>query len=253
MKARIYIYAIVFAAGMLTALADEPKTNTQTGATTSTPANTNEVAVPPTMTATSAPAPAVVRKMKLPAVVPLTQTSAVPAQLTSPQRPDNDKCHHPAADDHINVRTRGCRRSGTAERMSLTQTSAVPAQSNITTAPPPESSGIGWKGALAISVAILAVAGGLVVFMLRRPGKADHASLITRAMSEHKDEHKDEGKTGGKARGEERGQKISAADDLKCPIPRVTFGRGSGKFCAHENIQPDLRHRLCRWNGGGFG
>ena len=61
MKAWIYIYAIVFASGMVTVLADE--TNTQTGATMSIPANTNEVAVPPPMTATSAPAPAVVRKV----------------------------------------------------------------------------------------------------------------------------------------------------------------------------------------------
>lgn len=53
---------------------------------------------------------------------------------------------------------------------------------------------MGWKGTLAISVAILAVAGGLAVFMLRRPGKTDHASLITRAMNEHKDKHKDEDK-----------------------------------------------------------
>ncbi len=57
----------------------------------------------------------------------------------------------------------------------MAQTSAVPAQSNITTAPPmptrvatqpPESSGISLKGALAIGVAFMA--GGLVVFMLRR-------------------------------------------------------------------------------------
>jgi hypothetical protein len=52
----------------------------------------------------------------------------------------------------------------------LMQTSAVPAQPNITAAPrtPPESSGIGRKGALAVGVAFLA--GGLVVFifMLRR-------------------------------------------------------------------------------------
>lgn len=51
----------------------------------------------------------------------------------------------------------------------LVQTSAVPAQSNITAAPPPpESSGIGLKGALAVGAAFLA--GGLVVFifMLRR-------------------------------------------------------------------------------------
>ena len=45
MKAWIYIYTIVFAAGMVTALADETKTNTPTTATMSTPANTNEVAV----------------------------------------------------------------------------------------------------------------------------------------------------------------------------------------------------------------
>ena len=55
----------------------------------------------------------------------------------------------------------------------------------------PESSGIGRKGVLAISVAFLAVVGGLAVFMLRRSRNADHASLITRAMSENKDEDKD--------------------------------------------------------------
>ena len=74
------------------------------------------------------------------------------------------------------------------------QTGAVPAQSDITAVPPSESSGTGWKGILAISVAFLAVVGGLTVFMLRRSGKADHASLITRAMSEQKDEDKDTGK-----------------------------------------------------------
>ncbi len=195
MKARIYIYAIVFAAGMLTALADEPKTNTQTGATTSTPANTNEVAVPPTITATSAPAPAVVRKMKIPAVVPLTQTSAVPARpnITAAPLTTTNAITPPP----MTASTSAPAVTGEAEppeNESLTQTSAVPVQPNITTAPPPESSEISWKGALAISVAILAVAGGLVVFMLRRLGKADHASLITRAMSEHKDEHKDEEK-----------------------------------------------------------
>jgi peptidyl-prolyl cis-trans isomerase B (cyclophilin B) len=45
MKAWIYLCAIVFAAGMAMALADETKTNTPTNATMSTPANTNEVAV----------------------------------------------------------------------------------------------------------------------------------------------------------------------------------------------------------------
>ena len=44
MKARIYICTIVLAAGMMTAPAQETKTDTQTSAATSTP-NTNEVAV----------------------------------------------------------------------------------------------------------------------------------------------------------------------------------------------------------------
>ena len=152
MKAWIYICAIVFAAGMVTALADETNTptgattNTPTGATTNLPANTNEVAVPPPMTVTSTPAPPV-------------------AGEVSP--PDN---------------------------VSLMETSAVPAQPDITAAPPSESSGTGRKGVLAISVAFLAVVGGLTVFMLRRSRKADHASLITRAMVESKDEDKDTGK-----------------------------------------------------------
>ena len=45
MKTFNLICAIVFAAGMVTALADETKTNIPTTATMSTPANTNEVAV----------------------------------------------------------------------------------------------------------------------------------------------------------------------------------------------------------------
>jgi len=165
MKAWIYIYAIVFAAGMLTASADE--TNMQTGATTSIPANTNEVAVPPPMTATSAPAPAVAGEVSLP-------------------------------DD-----------------VSLIQTSAVPAQSNITVAPPSESSGTGRKGVLAIGVAFLAVVGGLTVFMLRRARKADHASLITRAMNEDKDT----GKHGEKREDKPEEKKPEKKEEKKFPPP----------------------------------
>jgi len=175
MKAWIYIYAIVFAAGMLTAWADE--TNTQTGATTSIPADTNGVAVPPPMNATSAPAPAVAHKGKSPVIVPLTQTSAIPAQsnITAASLTTSTSAPTVAGDE------------------SLMQTNAVPAESNITAAPTPESSGIGRKRVLAL-MAFLVVVGGLTVFMLRRPGKTDHASLITRAMSENKDEDKDTGK-----------------------------------------------------------
>ena len=99
------------------------------------------------------------------------------------------------------------------------QTSAVPAQSNIPTELPTESSGIGWKGTLAISVAILAVAGGLAVFMLRRLGKADHASLITRAMSENKDEHKDEDKDTGKHEEKYEEKREDKKETQKFPPP----------------------------------
>ena len=216
MKAWIYIYAIVCAAGMVTVLADETKTNTQTGATTNLPANTNEIAVPPPMTATSAPAPAIVHKVKPPVVVPLTQTSAVPAQsnitaallrptnaITSPSG-SSGTGHKgaPVIPPPMTVTSTPtpavANEVSPPDNVSLMETSAVPAQSNITAAPPSESSGTSRKGVWAISVAFLAVVGGLTVFLLRRSGKADHASLITRAMSEHKDEHKDEDKDTGK-------------------------------------------------------
>jgi len=45
MKTSSLIFATVLVAGLVTALADETKTNTPTNATMSTPANTNEVAV----------------------------------------------------------------------------------------------------------------------------------------------------------------------------------------------------------------
>jgi len=189
MKAWIYIYATILAAGMLTALADEARTNTQAGATTSIPANTNQVAVPSPTTATSAPAPAVVRKVKSPAVVPLTPTSAVPA-------PSNSAAAFLTTTNASTLPplTTSTSAPAVTGEESLTQTNAVPAPSNTTAAPPPESSEIGWKGVLAISVLTLAVLAGLAVFLLSRSHKADHASLITRALSENKDEHKDEEK-----------------------------------------------------------
>jgi len=107
----------------------------------------------------------------------LTQTSAIPAQSNITTESLTTSTSTPAI----------------AGDESLMQTHAVTAESNIPAAPPPESSGIGRKGVLAL-MAFLAVVGGLTVFLLRREGKADHASLITRAMGEHKDEHKDDDK-----------------------------------------------------------
>ena len=66
------------------------------------------------------------------------------------------------------------------DEVLLMQTSAVPAQTQIAAvpltktnaiAPPPESSGIGPKGTLAIGVAFLAAVGGLAGFMFRRTRK----------------------------------------------------------------------------------
>jgi len=196
MKAWIYIYAIVFAAGMLTALADETKTNTHTGETMSIPANTNEVAVPPPMTATSAPAPVVAHKVKPPVVVPLMQTSAVPAQpnITAAPLTTTNAITPPPMTATSAPAPAVASEARPSNEVSLMQTGAVPAQSNIIAGPPSESSGIGRSGVLAISVAFLAVAGGLTVFLLRRQRTADHASLITRAMNEDKDTGKHEDK-----------------------------------------------------------
>jgi len=181
MKARTCIYALVFAAGMVAALAQDTNTTTQTGAPTEAIASTNEVAVPPPITPSPPATPAIVHKVKPPVVVSLTQTSAVPAQSNVTVAPLMT----------TNVITRSPTTSTFAPAVagegSLVETSAVPAQSNVTAG---ESSGIGRKGILLISVALLAVLGGLAVFLLRSSRKADHASLITRAMSETKDEDK---------------------------------------------------------------
>ena len=85
---------------------------------------------PPPMTVTT-PTPAVANEGKPPDVVPLAQTSAVPAQP------------------------------------KITAAPLMPAKA---VTPPPESSGIGRKGALAFGVAIgvAFLAGGLAVFLLRR-------------------------------------------------------------------------------------
>jgi hypothetical protein len=84
-------------------------------------------ASPPPMTVTSTSAPTVANEAKPPEVVPLAPTSTVPAQS------------------------------------NITAAQLTPAKAAT---PPPESSGIGRKEALAIGVAFLA--GGLLVFLLRR-------------------------------------------------------------------------------------
>ena len=181
---------------MVTALADETKTNTQTDATTSTP-NTNEVAVPPPIAA-----PAVTNEVKPPAVVPLMQTSAVPVQsnIAAASRTTTKtivplpmtatSAPAPAIANEVKPPV----------VVPLEQTSAVPAQTEITNepltptnaaAPPPESSGIGHKGVWAGGVVFLVLAGGLAIFMRRRSHAASQGSLITSAMNENQKSHED--------------------------------------------------------------
>ena len=181
---------------MVTALADETKTNTQTDATTSTP-NTNKVAVPPPMAA-----PAVTNEVKPPAVVPLMQTSIVPVQsniTAAPQMPTKAVVPLPmtATSAPAPAVTNEMKPPAVAP---LEQTSAVPAQTEITNepltptnaaAPPPESSGIGHKGVWAMGVVILVLVVGLVISMWRRSHATSQGSLITSAMNENQKSHED--------------------------------------------------------------
>jgi hypothetical protein len=64
------------------------------------------------------------------------------------------------------------------------ETNAVPIAQKISTALPPDDSGLSSGGALAVGGVFLAVAGGLTFYMLRRSRKTGHASLITRSMRE---------------------------------------------------------------------
>jgi hypothetical protein len=180
MKAGIYIYIIVLAAGMVTVLAQEIKTNTQT----STP-NAGEVAVPPSTTTTSAPAPAVVKEARPPVAAPQTPTKAVaPLSMTATSAPA------PAVAKEV--------KSPVAA--PLVETSAVPAQPEITAepltptnaaAPPIESSGTGHKGIWTGAVIVLAVVGGRAIFMWRRSHISSRGSLITSALNEDQKSRED--------------------------------------------------------------
>jgi hypothetical protein len=244
MKASYYIYTMVLAAGMLTALADEPKTNTPTDAT-STP-NTNKVVVPApmaaplvangvkppvvvpswqtsavpvqsnitaappasakaviplSMTATSVPAPTVANEGKPPVVVPSWQTSAIPAQSNITAAPPTPaKAVIPLPMSATSAPATAVANEGKPPAVApLEQTSAIPAQTEITSEPPTptnaaapsaESSGNGHKGVWAGGMAVLALAGGLAIFMLRR-FRASSGSLITSAMNENQKSHED--------------------------------------------------------------
>jgi hypothetical protein len=73
----------------------------------------------------------------------------------------------------------------------IVETNTISASEKISTeqtnvmALPPEDSGLGTGGALAIGGIFLVAAGGLTVFMMRRSRKNTHASLITHSMKKN--------------------------------------------------------------------
>jgi hypothetical protein len=192
MKAWINIYAIVLAAGTLTALTQETKTNTPVAATPAVAASTNLIASPAATTAISAPA-AVVHKVKSPPAAPSTPTNAVPAQTNVTAVSATVSTSAPPVTGETPA----------PEEESLTPTNATPAENDITAAPPPENSGRFRNNVLGISVAIVVVVGGLIAVLFRRRTASDHASLITRAMSEVKEEDKHEERHEGKPEGKQ--------------------------------------------------
>jgi|SRR5208283_509899 len=199
MKAWICIYAIVFAAGAVTVSAEE--TNTQTGAGTA--------AVPPPASTASTAASTAAKEVKPPVVAPAPATNAVPAQprtATTPRMspaaaasmPDTSETGHKGVSTNSPSATAEAEEVKSPEEVPSAPSNAIPAETGSPaangSAPPPESPGIGNKGALAIGAAILVVAGVVAALMLRRYRVAPHGSLITSAMNVTKHEDKDEDK-----------------------------------------------------------
>ena len=208
MKARIYILVIVLAAGMLSAWAQEAKTNAAPAA--------GEVAAPPPVTAPATSAPAVPKEPKPPASGSVAPASPVPAQPKTSATPRMSSSESSGA-GHKEVVTNPPPSAATvtgevkpAVETSSTPTSAVPAEAEANPAAspnaatsPPESSGLDRKTALLIGAAILLVAGSLAVFMWRRASVGSHGSLISSAMLvtkyDDKADDKSEEKTGEKS------------------------------------------------------
>jgi hypothetical protein len=78
--------------------------------------------------------------------------------------------------------------------IGVTNPPPVPIQANVPTnsvaktngVVSPQKSGINGGSSLVIGAILLAVAGTLVILVLRRPGRADRSSLITRSMNQKK-------------------------------------------------------------------
>ncbi len=220
MKARISIYAMVFAVAMVTVLAQETKTNAPAGATT------GEAAVPAAGITTST----VPREAKPVATAPATPASPAPTQPTITTSPKNSANVHktvPASPPAVTVTSTPTAAVGNEEPPTgeaSVPTNAVPGEPETTPAPanataPSEGTGLGNKGALMIGVAILVVAGVVAAFMLRRYRVAPHGSLITSAMAVSKDNEKDEDKDEDKPAEKPVEQPVEKKEEKKFPPP----------------------------------
>jgi hypothetical protein len=205
MKARIYLLLTVLAAGMVTASAQETKTNAVPAA--------GEVAAPPAVTVPATSAPAVAKEPKSTAGGALTPASPAPAQPKTSTTPRMSSAEN-IGSGHKDMGTNPPSPVGPVTEeakppadASLTPTGAVPAEAEAApgpspnpASPPAEGSGLDRKTALLIGGAILLVAGGLAFFMWRRANMVSHGSLITSAMHvtryDDKNDDKVEDKTG---------------------------------------------------------
>jgi hypothetical protein len=203
MKARTYLWVMVFAAGWVTASAQEIKTNAVPGAA--------EVASPPPATAPATSTPAVAKEAKPPAVGIPTPASPVPTQPKITTTPRMASAEGAVTSHKELVTNPPPAAAAVPEEVKppgegvTTPTNAAPAETETSatatpnaTAPPPESSGLDRKTTLLIGAAILLVAGGLAFFMWRRASVVSHGSLISSALSLTKYDDKNEEKAGEK-------------------------------------------------------
>ncbi len=199
MKARIYILAIILAAGRLAVLAEEAKTNDAAGATAP--------AVPPTATAPPPSTPAAAKEAKPLAAASSTATNPVPVQpkITTTPRMSSPESTGTIQKEMVTnsppTASTMTEAATSPDNVSAMSTSGVPVEADATTAPPPnavapppERSRIDRKSSLLLGGAILVVAGGLAGLMWRRSNAISHGSLISSALQLVKYDEKNEEK-----------------------------------------------------------
>ena len=218
MKARVYLLVVVFAASLVTAWAQEAKTNAVPAA--------GEAVAPPVTAAPATSAPAAVKEAKPSAVGTSTPASSIPGQpkiATTPRMSTSEGTGTGHKEILTNPpppavpATEGVKPS---DDLSMTPTSAAPVEAEVTpasppepAAPPPEGAGLDRKTALLIGGAIVLVAGGLAFWMWRRANIVSHGSLISSALNLVKYDEKTEDRTEDKNE-EKPGEKSEAGTEV---------------------------------------